>query len=62
MSPKSEITDKFSHPKKNLKNFPKFIILSTKVDNICGTRKINAYICLDTLFEILVEKNRTSIR
>ena len=44
--------------KKELKNiFPKFIILSTKVDNICGIRKINAHICLDTLFERLVEKN-----
>ena len=37
--------------------FPKLNILSTKVDNICGTKYIGGNICLDDLFKCLVESN-----
>ena len=37
--------------------FPKLIILSTQVDNICGTKVIRGNICLDLLFRSLVKSN-----
>ena len=44
--------------KKVLKNiFPKLNILSTKVDNICGTKYIRGNIFSDNLFESLEESN-----
>ena len=49
--------------KKILKNiFPKLIILSTKVDNICGTKYIGGNICLDILFKRLVKSNSTQFK
>jgi hypothetical protein len=42
--------------KKKLKNlFPKISILSTKVDNICGTKDIGSNLNLDNLFKNLIE-------
>ena len=49
--------------KKVLKNiFPKLKVLSTKVDNICGTKYIGGNICLDILFKDLVEANSTQFK
>ena len=36
--------------------------LSTKVDNICGTRYIGGNICLDSLFKRSVKSNSTQFR
>ena len=49
--------------KKVLKNiFPKLNILSTKVDNICGTKFIGGNICLDDLFKCLVKSNSSQFK
>ena len=46
--------------KKILKSiFPRFDILTTKVDNICGTKYIGGNICLDNLFKRLVKSSST---
>ena len=37
--------------------FPELKVLSTKVDNICGTKAIRGKICLNNLFKSLVESN-----
>merc|ERR1712074_321014 len=42
--------------------FPRFNILSTKVDNICGTKYIGGNICLDNLFERLVKYSSTQFK
>ena len=42
--------------------FPKLKILSTKVDNICGTKTIGGNICLDILFKSLVKSNSTQFK
>ena len=49
--------------KKGLKNiFPNLKILSTKVDNICGTKYIGGNICLNILFKRLVKSNSTQFK
>ena len=49
--------------KKVLNNiFPKLDILSTKVDNICGTKTTGDNICLDSLFKRLVESNSSQFK
>ena len=49
--------------KKILKSiFPRFNILSTKVDNICGTKYIGGNICLDNLFDRLVKSSSTHFK
>ena len=49
--------------KKLLKSiFPRFNILSTKVDNICGTKYIGGNICLDNLFDRLVKSSSTHFK
>ena len=49
--------------KKLLKSiFPRFNILSTKVDNICGTKYIGGNICLDILFKRLVKSNSSHFK
>ena len=42
--------------------FPKLKILSTKVDNICGTKYIGGNICLDNLFDRLVKSSSTHFK
>ena len=49
--------------KKELKYiFPELKVLSTKVDNICGTKAIRGKICLNKLFKSLVESNSTQFK
>ena len=49
--------------KKELKSiFPKFMILSTKIDNICGAKAIKGKICLNKLFKNLVESNSSQFK
>ena len=49
--------------KKILKTiFPELSILSTKVDNICGTKYIGGNICLDILFKRLVKSNSSQFK
>ena len=59
-------TKKYNHihsSKKTLKFFfTKLKILSTKVDNICGTKIIGGDICLDNLFKSLVKSNSTQFK
>ena len=44
------------------KLFPKLTILSTKVDNICGTKNIESNINLEILFESLIKCNSKEFR
>ena len=49
--------------KKELKSiFPELIILSTKIDNICGTKAIGGKICLNKLFKKLVKSNSSQFK
>ena len=49
--------------KKELKYiFPELKVLSTKVDNICGTKAIRGKICLNNLFKSLVKSNSTQFK
>ena len=48
---------------KKLKNiFPKLCVLTTKVDNICGTRNIGGKINLESLFTNLIEYSSVEFR
>ena len=51
---------KFTKQKKLKNTFSDTIILSTKVDNICGTRKLTNKINLEQLFECLIQDNNFS--
>ena len=51
------------HSSKNIKKYsPRFNILSSKVDNICGTKYISGNICLDNLFDRLVISSSTHFK
>ena len=52
----------FSSKRELKRIFTKFTILSTKVDNICGTKKTKRKICLDILFKRLVETKSNQFR
>ena len=60
MLPKLVTIVEYFPPKQNWNTFFRELkVLSTKVDNICGTKAIRGKICLNELFKTLVESNAT---
>ena len=58
-----KMNNQINSSKKTLNSiFPKLKILSTKVDNICGTKYIGGNIYVDNLFQRLVKSSSTHFK